>query len=376
MTHPCSPVLVIGQLPPPVHGSNVMTQRFNAALDHLEIPLAMVEKDFSATLDQVGRRNPAKLLKIPGLCQRTLKAVKTRSPRLCVYFISVGLPSLMVDCLILALLRRMNIPYVLYFHGFGYRALGKGPSPVRAMVRRALGNALGGMVLGKRLMSDVDHLIPRERLFILPNAVPGDPVPGKPAPGGDFHIIYLSNLIPAKGPMVVLEAARKILARNPNVRFTLAGQASTPEYGRELQQFIHTHELEKKVRLPGPVYGRDKEVLLASADLMIFPTRFPKETFGLVNLEAMQWGIPVISSPVGAIPDIIRHGENGYIVAPEDISALVEKALALAAAPERAREMGKRGQALFSRHYSLEAYEGQIHKGMKFFHDLMEREER
>jgi glycosyltransferase involved in cell wall biosynthesis len=145
----------------------------------------------------------------------------------------------------------------------------------------------------------------------------------------------------------------------------LAGRPASEKYLAELKSYIKDNGLEKNVRIIGPVYGKEKDRFLKEADLMVFPTN--KDTFPIVNIEAMMWGIPVISSPRGAIPEIIRDGVNGYIVDPNNLPLLVDRVLTLVRDPELRKRMGMEGERLFKENYSLEAYTRNLKKALDFF---------
>lgn len=360
-------ILVIGQLPPPVHGSNVMTERFMNALGECGYEACIVEKAFSKSMDEVGKASYRKVLMVPGLCRRVAAAADAFKPDLCVYFISVGLQSLLVDCLVLRLLKQRDIPYLLYFHGKGYRLYQAARFlPVRGVVHTALRSACGGLVLGEALKEDVNHLIPDHRLLVLPNGIPEPEQHPVPALKAETPlVVFLSNLIPAKGPLRFLQMAKLVHAEEPDVRFVLAGRHTTEAYLQELKTFIQQEGLAACVELPGPVYGVDKARLFTMMDVLVFPTS--KEAFGIVNIEAMQYGVPVISSPVGAIPEIIQDGVNGYIVAPDDIRLLADRVLTLVRNPALRKRMGDTGRIRFYRHYSLEAYTRHVQTSLDFF---------
>ena len=366
-------VLVIGQLPPPVHGSNVMTKRFMEALKTNNISAEIVEKTFSNQLHEVGEKSLNKLLKIPSLYQRVNRAIRKERPNYCVYFISVGWGSLLVDCLILHQLKSKNIPYILYFHGMGYRNYEKLFNPLlKAVIRKSLSNALGGLVLGERLKEDVNHCIADDRLYVLPNGIPAIEKLSTYSEKDHeaVHVIFLSNLIPSKGPDAFLAMAREVYKQEPKVKFFLAGRHTSVDYLNKLHNYIKKEDLEGAINILGPVYGEDKDCLFNDADIMVFPTSFEKETFGIVNIEAMMWGIPVISSPKGAIPEIIRDGVNGFIVDPNNLPLLVDRVLTLVRNPELRQQMGRIGEDLFHQNYSLDAYTQNLKLAMRFFEQL------
>ena len=94
--------------------------------------------------------------------------------------------------------------------------------PLRYFVKKTISLSLGALVLGERLKVDLSHLIPNEYLFVLPNAVPDiksknrDINCNKNRP---VKVLFLSNLMPSKGPMEFLKMANKINRINKNVHF-------------------------------------------------------------------------------------------------------------------------------------------------------------
>ena len=72
------------------------------------------------------------------------------------------------------------------------------------------------------------------------------------------------------------------------------------------------------------IHGKEKENLMVLSDIFVFPSYYERETFGIVNIEAMSWGLPVITSNEGAISEIVQDGITGFIVnpkSPEEIAA-------------------------------------------------------
>ena len=363
-------IMVVGQLPPPVHGSNVMTERLMEALRKNGRPAIIVEKTFSRQLHEVGKWSLGKLFKVPSLYRTIGDVITEEEPEYCIYFITVGMTSLLVDCLMLSKLRKENVPYILYFHGMGYRKYEGLSIPfLNHFIRKSISSALGGIVLGEGLKADVNQYISNDKLYVLPNGIPAktEAPAEREKSQKDINIIFLSNLIPSKGPKVFIAMANEVMKKAPNVRFILAGRPASEKYLAELKSYIRNNGLEKNVRIIGPVYGEEKDRFLKEADLMVFPTIFNKETFAIVNIEAMMWGIPVISSPKGAIPEIIRDGVNGYIVDPNNLPLLVDRVLTLVRDPELRQQMGRRGKDLFYQNYSTEAYSRNLKKALDFF---------
>lgn len=372
-------LLIISQLPPPVHGSTVMTQRFMEALDKCGFDSRIVERNFSRNQEDVERVTVGKVLKIPALCFRLIKTIVSFRPTIAIFYITVGLGSFLVDCLLLFILRIFRVDYVLYMHGRGLRKWGVDAAlPMKILAQKSLSSALGGIVLGENLKDDINIFISGDRLINLPNGIP-DNVPQDWDRGANLErngvitVLFLSNLLPDKGPMNFLRMAAKVHDEEKKVQFILAGNPGPSEFSAMIDSFIGERNMDSYVVMPGGVYGNEKEQLFQNADIFVFPTSYPREAFPVVNLEAMQWALPVISSPIGAISEAVLDGINGYIVEPEDIEAMASSVLKLIRDPELRRAMGRKGRERFEQEYSLDAFERKVKETMNFFMALQEQ---
>lgn len=366
-----SHILVVSQLPPPVNGSTIMTKRFMDALAKAGYNCSIVEKPFSRTMEEVEKINIVKILKIPILVFRLLEAILRVRPTMSVFFITVGFGSFLVDCFLLWILKVCNIDYVIYVHGRGLNRWGKHAFvPVRFLAKKTLMSSFGGIVLGERLKDDVIDYIPDSRLHVLPNGIPDEAVHySRDLDVSDTRmpviVLFLSNLIPAKGPLNFLEMAKKIIAQEKNVRFVMAGKAVSCDFTEVLQAYIVKNNLEDYIELRGGVYEEHKSKLFQQADIFVFPST--KETFGVVNLEAMQWALPVVSTNIGAIPEVVIDNENGYIVQAGDVQSMVDKVLHLIRNPGLRKAMGQKGRERFLAEYSQAVYERKVREAVVFF---------
>lgn len=132
-----------------------------------------------------------------------------------------------------------------------------------------------------------------------------------------------------------------------------------------IQQVIKSPRGGVNVVYLGKIYGEDKNKLIASADMFVFPTYYDNECFPLVQLEAMQQVVPIISTKEGAIEDIIQSDVNGLIVNKKDPVNLAEKIAILLDNPELARKMGIMGKEIFDKHFTLEKWENKLLECLK-----------
>ena len=365
-------ILVVGQLPPPYHGSNVMAKAMVRALNARGYQVEFVDKSFSKSIEAIGKPSLYKILRIPVLAIQILFACLFKRPALCIYFIACGKSAFLVDSFFLFLLRLCQLPYILRFGGKGFRKLKDEGFMWKFFVSSALSNALGGMVLGETMKWDVTSFIPDDRLAYVPSAVPYHPFASRETQNSYVQVVYLSNLIPSKGPFEVLKAANIILQKQKNVHFVLAGADNSQFFTEQLRSYIVENRLQDYVIMPGAVHGEEKQKLMASSDIFVFPSYYEYEVFGTVNIEAMSWGLPVISSTEGAIPEIVHNGITGFIVDPKSPEEIADKILILVKNPDLRRKMGMRGREVFESKYTLEAYAETLDRTIKSFLDRIE----
>jgi glycosyltransferase involved in cell wall biosynthesis len=152
--------------------------------------------------------------------------------------------------------------------------------------------------------------------------------------GDHFVALAVANLIPEKGIEVLLHALAKL---PPNVQAWVVGR------GPEADRLARVAQgLTGRVRL----FGLQSDVLpyMQAADCLVCPSVWA-EAFGLVNIEAMACGLPVVASRVGGIPEIVDPGRNGMLVDPGDADQLAAALSHLVERPELRQEMGRQARS-------------------------------
>jgi glycosyltransferase involved in cell wall biosynthesis len=136
---------------------------------------------------------------------------------------------------------------------------------------------------------------------------------------GPLRILVVGNLIKRKGLHVLIKALS--LLPSSDFRVSVAGRLDMePAYAREIADLIQHAGLTASVTFLGVVQDAALAALYLQHQLMVLPSAF--ESFGIVYLEAQQFGLPVIGTTAGAAWEVITHGENGYLVTPEDADEL------------------------------------------------------
>jgi glycosyltransferase involved in cell wall biosynthesis len=160
----------------------------------------------------------------------------------------------------------------------------------------------------------------------------------------------IGRLQDGKGHLEFLHMAERISAEWPAVRFLVVGAPTHGEEERAEPIFRCAAELglEKRVIFTG--YRRDVPDILSALDLFVFPSH--AESFGLVIIEAMAAGLPVISSRNDGVLDIVCHEETGLLVDPKDIAELTGAVDRLLRDADLRQRLGRDGRTWVERNFN------------------------
>ena len=235
-------------------------------------------------------------------------------------------------------------------HCFRHRPL-KRPFLGRLSAMVAVSNAVA------RGLKRQDVLDPR-RVVVIPNGVEDAAAGAAPIDlrrlagvSAEAPVVgAVGRLCPSKGLEVLLRAAAILRPHHPELRILLVGDAPRGSgHAAELSR------LAAKLGLGGAVVfcGYVPEAERGMADLDVLAVCSAAEPCGLVSLEAMTRGVPVVATTTGGSPELVRDGREGYLVNPGDPTALAARLDRLLRDPELRSELGRRGQERVRRHFAL-----------------------
>ncbi|NLA04437.1 MAG: glycosyltransferase family 4 protein [Firmicutes bacterium] len=201
--------------------------------------------------------------------------------------------------------------------------------------------------------------LPPDKISIVPNGIRAEafrvssPDPGvrrQFAAPGEKILFFIGRLVREKGVQVLLQALPQIEERFPGVRAVIAGQGP---YGEELHRLSLHSGIDRRVTFAGYIDEETRNQLYALADAAVFPSLY--EPFGLVALEAMATGTPVVVSDTGGFAETVEHGVNGVRVAVENAAALADQICLLLGNPDLARRLSQRALKDVAEHYGWPA---------------------
>ncbi len=200
-------------------------------------------------------------------------------------------------------------------------------------------------------------LLPQDKLTVIPNGIRveadwterGSALPENLYDSGTKLVFYVGRLVKEKGVQVLLEAAPAILSSYPETHFVIAG---TGPFAEHLKAQCEKMGLTDKVHFAGYIDDGTKDDLYRSASVSVFPSLY--EPFGIVALEAMIMGTPVIVSSCGGLDEIIDHEVEGLKFYPGDAGSLAEQVCRMLGDEERAAMLAEKAYQKAIRSYSWE----------------------
>ncbi|KEY65644.1 hypothetical protein S7711_07892 [Stachybotrys chartarum IBT 7711] len=163
------------------------------------------------------------------------------------------------------------------------------------------------------------------------------------APNGEIIFVTVSRIAGEKGFDFLAKAAKELDARGLKYKLLVVGGNRNPDVEKEVQELFDPLREEGKVIFAGFKVGEDLATAYACGDVFLHCSI--TETFGLVVLESMASGVPVIARDEGGPSDIVKHGETGYLADPNDLDGFVSKAMKLARDHKLRAEMAKQSRA-------------------------------
>lgn len=189
--------------------------------------------------------------------------------------------------------------------------------------------------------------VSESRCSVIANGI-GDPVARHKPVAGRFNIAVVGRLVPGKNVHLVLEAATGLRRDVPGVQVTVAGEG--PERDALEQQAVSLG-IRDAVRFAG--FVSDVPALLSDCDAFAMPS--DTEGMPMSILEAMAVGLPIVASAVGSIPEVLRDGDDAWLIPPAHGTALAEALRAVATQPTELTRRVASARARFEAHYTADA---------------------
>jgi len=330
-----------------VFNSGLIKEKFDAKYFSLSV---------SKDIKEVGKISWYKIKKTIGDYFNLARVLKTEKPSLIYFAVSPVGFALFKDFIFYSITKIYRIPVVFHHHGKGVNAKGKSSSLYRFVYKRMFSNSYH-ICLSKELISDLSDYFKKEP-YVVPNGIADQAgkIDGAKNKAKNCRIVYLSNFTINKGILDVINACKLLKEENLGFQVSLVGKAFDISE-KELMIRISELGLDQFVKIIGPKYNDEKSNLLRESDFFVFPTKYERESFPLVILEAFQFGLPVISTNEGGISSMIENNVQGYLIDKNDIVTLANRMSHLIKNPDLIETMGKEARKKYESSYTLEKFE-------------------
>jgi glycosyltransferase involved in cell wall biosynthesis len=359
-----SKVLFVFKLPPPINGATVVNNNIFSS--------TKIKKQFACTFINYGTTKKTTLsgkltinkfvIYLNALGRFLIKVLFNRYDLVYLTIAPTG-TAFFKDSIFVLFSKIFSSRVIIHLHGKGIRNAAEKNSILNYYYKWIFKNTKV-ICLSEILMKDIQEIY-LEKPFILPNGIG--------VPEGDWKIndkkievipkiIYLSNFIKSKGVLDLIEAL-EILKRNDiNFSAQLIGAPSDEIDIIKITKLIKNKKLDQFIDFVGPKYHEEKYSVLSEANIFVFPTYYVHECFPLVILEAMAFGLPVISTSEGAISEIVEDGITGYIIGKKAPKEIASKIIELVNQPEVYANMSRNSRAKYNKSYTLQQFEDNLIK--------------
>jgi len=354
-------VLVVGPVPPPLHGVTVMTGALLDAVVDTGWEVAHVDTSDHRSVDNIGKfdlGNVVLALRHAADFARTL--LRTR-PDIVYLPLSQSVAGFARDALFLLMARLSAAQVVVHAHGGQYQEFYRRmPAAVRGLMRFSLARVQLIIVLAEAQRRQFDGWAPRSaRVEVIPNGVCDEWPTGAPQrlPNEGGTVLFLGTLHPQKGFMDVLDAVPTVMRTVPGARFVFAGSPVTMDAATAALVSARLREpgVEDATTFAGVVEPAERQRLLEGADVLVFPPRW-NEGQPLVALEGLSASLPLVATASGGLAETVRDGKEAIIVPKQNPAAIAGAVTRLLQNPALRVRMGAAARERFEGEYTIERW--------------------
>lgn len=327
MTKPS--VILVGPLPPPIHGVTISTQRLLSSPLREKLDLRHLDTSDHRSMETVGAVDIRNVTLGLASYWDLLRLCLAKRPDAVYVPISQTALGFLRDSIYLLLPKLFGAAIVIHLRGGHFGRFYAGTNALmRWYIDLSMRCVERVIVLGEVFKPIFAAWIDDGHIDVVPNGtdlvIEGVAEKLRQPNRGPLTVTYLSNLVPTKGIEEFVRMALDLAATEPEVAFLVAGDWLQPNTTAERTVKGLLTGAGDRIRFLGEVRGAAKAALLARTDIYVLPTYYPFEGQPNAIVEAMAAGCAVVSTDHAAIPETVLDGETGIIVPQRDVAALTQ----------------------------------------------------
>ncbi len=238
-------------------------------------------------------------------------------------------------------LQHKNVPFMVFFHGWDVDFEAKVTQKYTHFFLKSFGKAEKIFVLSEDFKEKIIEWGYRGEVIVITTTVDVDLVKNfslerkieEQKKSTTYKILFLSRMVKEKGVFELIEAFKKVNQKIKNSELILAGD------GEAFQEIASLASNTKNIRLTGYVEGDEKIALLKESDVFILPSY--SEGLPISVLEAMLFGLPVITTRVGGLKNFFKNKKMGYFIEPKDIHQIEEALFSILSNKDKTIQISK-----------------------------------
>ncbi len=348
-------------IPPPINGAAMVGEQIkNSKKINSVFETDYINLTTSFNLNKIGKGGVSKIFTAILIAKKVIQALRKKDYDLCYMTLTAKGFGFYKDFLIVLVLKLFGKEIVYHFHNKGVEQ-NSGNTLNRLLYTFTFKNTKS-IQLSPLLYYDIKRYVLPKDVHFCANGIP-DAFESKKEKENNLDspckFLFLSNMMEEKGVLILLEACGLLKKRALSFECHFIGAWSdiSEEFFYEK---IGQLDIADNVFAHGKQYGSDKVKFFSSADVFVFPTFYNNECFPLVLLEAMQYGLPVVSTREGGIADIVKENMTGFLVPRQDEKELASVLVDLIVDVPLREQMGEKGRERFEDLYTSEIFEANL----------------
>lgn len=247
-------------------------------------------------------------------------------------------------------------PIVNHIHGADFEEFYvKAKRWKQALIRATYNKCTVLIALSNEWKENLSKIVVPEKITIVENysVLHEDALKARLARNPNNTVLFLGEIGKRKGGYDMPLVAAEVVKAVPDVKFVLAG-AGSPADERAVKALFKKYGVSDHVIFPGWVRGKKKDTLLREADVFFLPSY--NEGMPMSVLDAMGYGLPIVSTNVGGIPKIVHNGKNGYCCDAGDVTSFAKGIIELLKSKKMLQQFGLNSYKIVETSYSLESH--------------------
>jgi len=351
-------LLFIGSFPPPYHGSTVDNQNLLTHWDSSKISLSVLDISFHQKSGaEMGKFSMTKVLSVLGSLMQLFCSVRAVGGYdHCLSHLSQAPLGVLKDSAYIFFLKLFSETKVICrFPGGDFLKFYNNAGMFKCFIRLVLRNIDMVITEGEIVNSQFKKIDPAIRVNAAHIGIPDQNIDSVKIASDRFEVLYICNHRKEKGFWDVLYSLPEIINGNPSILFNFVGEVrlSDREIGK-VDTFIFKNSLGEHVKFHGVKIGEEKDRLFSSASIQILPSY--SEGLPTSLIEGLCFGLPIVATRVGVIPEIIKDDVNGYLIGPGDREELSYLIIMLSQNPALVREIGKKNREYFLEEFTVQQF--------------------